>query len=167
MLAAQLREALAEVPDVSEVTLIGGRPREIHVDVDPATAGGGRPRSAASLRVRSRRRTRASTAHGSGQRRQRHATRGRQATSSRVDALRDVVVSGAAGRSVLLRDVADGHRRRCASRASYVRYHARTEGAHPAVTIAVAKRKGANAITVAHPSSRSSTRCAASCCHAI
>ncbi len=32
---------------------------------------------------------------------------------------------------------------------SYVRYHSRTEGAHPAVTISVAKRKGANAITVA------------------
>ena len=35
-LAAQLREALAEVPDVSEVTLIGGRPREIGVRLDPA-----------------------------------------------------------------------------------------------------------------------------------
>ena len=34
--AAQIREAIAEVPDVSEVTLIGGRPREVHVDVDPA-----------------------------------------------------------------------------------------------------------------------------------
>jgi multidrug efflux pump subunit AcrB len=35
-LAAQLREALAEVPDVSEVTLLGGRPREIAVELDPA-----------------------------------------------------------------------------------------------------------------------------------
>ena len=35
-LAAQLREALAEVPDVSEVTVIGGRPREIGVELDPA-----------------------------------------------------------------------------------------------------------------------------------
>src|SRR6188472_2346045 len=35
-LAVQLREALAEVPDVSEVTLLGGRPREIGVELDPA-----------------------------------------------------------------------------------------------------------------------------------
>ena len=35
-LAAQLREALAEVPDVSEVTVLGGRPREIAVQLDPA-----------------------------------------------------------------------------------------------------------------------------------
>ena len=35
-LAAQLRDAIAEVTDVSEVTLIGGRPRQLRVDVDPA-----------------------------------------------------------------------------------------------------------------------------------
>jgi multidrug efflux pump subunit AcrB len=35
-LAAQLREALAEVPDVSEVTVLGGRSREIAVELDPA-----------------------------------------------------------------------------------------------------------------------------------
>ena len=35
-LAAQLRDAIAEVTDVSEVTLIGGRPRQVRVDVDPA-----------------------------------------------------------------------------------------------------------------------------------
>src|SRR6187431_2862938 len=35
-LAAQLRDAIAEVTDVSEVTLIGGRPRELRVAVDPS-----------------------------------------------------------------------------------------------------------------------------------
>ncbi len=35
-LAAQLRDAIAEVADVSEVTLIGGRPRQLRVEVDPA-----------------------------------------------------------------------------------------------------------------------------------
>ncbi|MEQ1574105.1 MAG: efflux RND transporter permease subunit, partial [Vicinamibacterales bacterium] len=66
-----------------------------------------------------------------------------------VDALRRVVVAGAGGRSVLLGDVAevaDGD----AEPAMYVRYHSRTAGVHPAVTLSVAKRKGANAITVAH-----------------
>ena len=35
-LASQLREAIAEVNDVSEVTIIGGRPRQVRVDIDPA-----------------------------------------------------------------------------------------------------------------------------------
>src|SRR4026209_1701047 len=34
--ASQLREAIAEVNDVSEVTVIGGRPRQVRVDIDPA-----------------------------------------------------------------------------------------------------------------------------------
>ena len=34
--AAQLRESFAEVPDVSEVTVLGGRPREVGVTLDPA-----------------------------------------------------------------------------------------------------------------------------------
>src|SRR5678816_2437380 len=40
-LASQLREALAEVPDVSEVTLLGGRPREIAVELDPSRLAAG------------------------------------------------------------------------------------------------------------------------------
>src|SRR5262245_31103996 len=35
-LAVQLRDAVAEVADVSEVTIIGGRPRQVRVDIDPA-----------------------------------------------------------------------------------------------------------------------------------
>src|SRR4051812_32374824 len=35
-LAVQLRDAISEVNDVSEVTVIGGRPRQVRVDVDPA-----------------------------------------------------------------------------------------------------------------------------------
>ena len=35
-LAVQLRDAIAEVNDVSEVTIIGGRPRQVRVDIDPA-----------------------------------------------------------------------------------------------------------------------------------
>jgi multidrug efflux pump subunit AcrB len=35
-LAAQLRDAIAEVTDVSDVTLIGGRPRQLRVDLDPS-----------------------------------------------------------------------------------------------------------------------------------
>src|SRR4051812_19074251 len=35
-LAVQLRDAIAEVNDVSEITIIGGRPRQVRVDIDPA-----------------------------------------------------------------------------------------------------------------------------------
>lgn len=34
--AAQLQESIKEVPDVSEVTIIGGRPRQVSVDLDPS-----------------------------------------------------------------------------------------------------------------------------------
>jgi multidrug efflux pump subunit AcrB len=144
--AAQIREAIAEVPDVSEVTLIGGRPREVHVDVDPArlAAASLDPlRVAQAIQEANARSTGAGPVSGGG------VTRLQAGNSlDRVDALRDVVVSGAAGRSVLLRDVATVTDED-AEPVSYVRYHSRTEGAHPAVTISVAKRKGANAITVA------------------
>ena len=132
---------------MSEVTLIGGRPREVHVDVDPArlAAASLDPlRVARAIEETNARSTGTGPVSGGG------VTRLQAGNSlERVDAMRDVVVSGAAGRSVLLRDVAvvtDED----AEPVSYVRYHSRTEGAHPAVTISVAKRKGANAITVAH-----------------
>jgi multidrug efflux pump subunit AcrB len=146
-LAAQLREAIAEVPDVSEVTLIGGRPREIGVEIDPArlAAASLDPLQVADALTRANARsTAAGPVSGGGIAR---LETGRQLDS--VAALRDVVVSAERGRSIRLGDVAvvtDGD----APPASYVRFHSRESGAHAAVTIAVAKRKGANAITVAH-----------------
>ena len=59
------------------------------------------------------------------------------------------MVSAQNGRSIRLSDVArvaDGG----AEPTSYVRFYSRDGGSHPAVTLAIAKRKGANAITVAH-----------------
>jgi multidrug efflux pump subunit AcrB len=145
--AAQLREALAEVPEVSEVTIIGGRPREVRVDVDPsrlAAATLDPVRVARALDTANARATAAGPVEA-GQ----AAALQAGTYLDRVEALRNLVVSGAGSRSVLLRDVAavtdEG-----AEPTSYVRYHSRTEGAHPAVTLAVAKRKGANAIAVAH-----------------
>ena len=35
-IGAQLQESLKEIPDISEVTVIGGRPRQITVELDPA-----------------------------------------------------------------------------------------------------------------------------------
>jgi multidrug efflux pump subunit AcrB len=146
-LAAQLRDAIAEVPGVSETTLIGGRPRQLRVEVDPArlAAYGLDPlavqRAIAATNVRG-------TASG--------AVTGGQTTAVEAgtrlrtaDDVRRVVVSAGKNRSVLVRDlgqVVDGD----AEPTSYVTYQSREGGAQPAVTIAVAKRKGTNAIDVVH-----------------
>jgi multidrug efflux pump subunit AcrB len=146
-LAVQLREALAEVPDVSEVTVLGGRPREIAVDLDPARLAAAaidpvqlsRTLEAANART-------ASTGPVSGGDVVRLEA-GRHLDT--VDALRDVVISAQNRRSLRLGDVAritDAD----APPSSYVRFYSRDGGSHPAVTLAVAKRKGANAIAVAH-----------------
>jgi hypothetical protein len=44
--AAQLRDSLKEIPDVSEIALIGGRPRQLLVTLDP-----GRSRPAVLIRL--------------------------------------------------------------------------------------------------------------------
>jgi multidrug efflux pump subunit AcrB len=144
--AAQLREAFAEVPDVSEVTLLGGRPREVGVTLDPARLAAAAidplqlSRTLESANVR---------ATGVGSLSAGDVSRleaGRQLDSA-AD-LRDLVVSASGERSIRLSDVAevtDGD----APPTSYVRFYSRHGGSHPAVTLAVAKRKGANAITVA------------------
>ena len=146
ILAAQLKEAVAEVLDVSEVTLIGGRPREIGVELDPArlAAAALDPVQVSHLLEAANTRSTAAGPVSGGSVARLEA--GRHLDSAA--ALRDVVVSAQAGRSIRLGDVArvtDGD----APPLSYVRFHSRDGGARPAVTIAVAKRKGANAITVA------------------
>jgi multidrug efflux pump subunit AcrB len=145
-LGAQLREALADVPDVSEVTVIGGRPREIGVELDPArlAAAGIDPlQLSATVEAANARATGAGAVSSAGVAR---LEAGRQVAT--VDALRDIVVSAGEGRAIRLGDVAavtdNG-----APPSSYVRFFTRDGGSHPAVTLAVAKRKGANAITVA------------------
>jgi multidrug efflux pump subunit AcrB len=146
-LAVQLREALAEVPDVSEVTVLGGRPREIAVQLDPA-----RLAAAAIDPVQLSRTLEAANARATGTGAISSGDVARLETGRHletVDALRDVVVSTQHGRSIRLGDVArvtDAD----APPTSYVRFFSPNSGSQPAVTLAVAKRKGANAITVAH-----------------
>jgi multidrug efflux pump subunit AcrB len=145
--AAQLRESLAEVPDVSEVTVLGGRPREVGVTLDPARLAAAAidplqlSRTLESANSRATGAGPLSAGHGSRLEAGRHA-------ETAAD-LRDIVVSAQGERSIRLSDVAEVSDRD-APPSSYVRFHSRDRGAHPAVTFAVAKRKGANAITVAH-----------------
>jgi multidrug efflux pump subunit AcrB len=145
--AAQLREALAEVPDVSAVTVLGGRPREITIELDPAKLAAAAidpTQLARTLEAANARVTAAGAVSGGAVAR---LEAGRQIET--VRGLADIVVSAQHGRSIQLADVAqvtDAD----APPTSYVRFYPRGGGSHPAVTIAVAKRKGANATTIAH-----------------
>jgi multidrug efflux pump subunit AcrB len=147
LVAAQIHDAITEVPDVSEVTIVGGRPREVRIEIDPA-------RLAASdldplwvrraLQRRDVRGTMSGPVAGNAS-----ATLEAGDRLATVDAVRNTVVATRAGRPVLVGEVAtvvDGD----AEPTTYVRFHSRTDGVFPAVTIAVAKRKGTNAIEVAH-----------------
>ena len=145
-LAVQLRDAIAEVDDVSEVTVIGGRPRQVRVDIDPArlAAYDLDPLSVQQAITRTNVRGTASGPVAGG------GVTGLEAGSRlrTADELRNTVVTSASGRPVLVRDVADvvdGD----AEPTSYVTFQSRTAGAQPAVTVAVAKRKGTNATDVA------------------
>jgi multidrug efflux pump subunit AcrB len=146
-LAAQVHDAIKEVPNVSEVTLIGGRPREVRVELDPARLAAygvdplmvKRALGGANVSV---------TTGGpvAGNAALRVAAGDRLRT---VEDVRHAVVSSHQGRAVQVQDLAhvvDGD----AEPTTYVLFHSRESGAHPAVTIAVAKRKGTNAISVAH-----------------
>ena len=146
-LAVQLRDAIAEVNDVSEVTVIGGRPRQVRVDIDPArlSAYDVDPLSVQKAIARTNVRGNASGPVAGGM------TTGLEAGSllRTADELRNTVVTSARGRSVFVRDVAnvvDGD----AEPTSYVAFQSKASGAQPAVTIAVAKRTGTNATDVAH-----------------
>jgi multidrug efflux pump subunit AcrB len=146
-LAAQLRDAIAEVNDVSEVTIIGGRPRQVRVDIDPArlSAYDLDPLSVQQAIARTNVRGTASGPVASG------VVTGLEAGSRlrTAEELRNTVVTAGRGRPVLVRDVAevvDGD----AEPTSYVTFQSKSSGAQPAVTIAVAKRKGTNATEVTH-----------------
>jgi multidrug efflux pump subunit AcrB len=146
-LAAQLRDAVAEVTDVSEVTLIGGRPRQLRVDVEPSRLAAYQLDPIAIERAIAATNTRRAATGPVAGGRTVELEAGTHLTTA--DDVRRVVVSTSRGRAVTVGDlatVADG----AAEPASYVVHQSRASGAHPAVTIAVAKRKGTNAIDVAH-----------------
>ncbi len=144
-LAGQLRDAIAQVDDVSEVTLIGGRTRQLSVTVDPARLAvyGLDPLAVRSALLRGNARSVAVGPVGGG-------VASRVETGDRLvtaDDVGRVVVASRAGAAVRVADVAqvvDGD----AEPTSYVVFQTKVGGALPAVTLAVAKKKGTNAIDV-------------------
>jgi multidrug efflux pump subunit AcrB len=145
-MAAQLTDVIKQTPDVSEVRILGGQRRELKVTLDAARLAAFRlaPMDVAGALGMSNARLPAG----------RVSSGNREMILEAGDFLRnakeagDIVVSVSQGRPVYLRDVAQvedtGE-----EPSQYVRYGTRS-GFEPAVTISIAKRKGTNAIDVAH-----------------
>ena len=141
--ASQLQDLLKELPDISEVGIIGGRPRQITVEIDPsALAARGLDLLAVqqALAGANARLTGATVVEGNAAI---QVDTGEWPASA--EAIRRVVVGQSEGAPILLSDVAtvsDGG----GDPTDYVRQYAKSGEARPAVTLSIAKRKGANAI---------------------
>ncbi|HUO85275.1 MAG TPA: efflux RND transporter permease subunit [Thermoanaerobaculia bacterium] len=151
-IAAQLQDAIKEVPDVSEVRIIGGQQRRINVRLDQGRMAeyGIAPASLIPMLEQSNRQSRSGT-FAAGNQEVVVETGAFFQSAGDVGAL---VVAVRGGRPLYLRDVAeinDGPE----EPASYVFFGARHPEEEsleivPAVTLSVAKRKGTNATALAH-----------------
>jgi len=146
-IAGQLHDGIKQVHDVSAVEIIGGQRREIQVELNEAKlAAYGFSALEISGRLGAANRSVRAGEFDSGNRRVILET-GRLLASARD--VEDVVVGVSGGRPGYVRDVAvvrDGGE----EPSHYVRFASAADTSfQPAVTIAVSKRKGANAIDVA------------------
>jgi multidrug efflux pump subunit AcrB len=141
--AASIQETLKELPRISEVTVIGGRPRQITVEIDPAALAARRldplalQHALAAADVRTGGDETVSNAR-------RVDVEAGAWPASAAD-LRGVVAIVSNGTAVRVSDVAtvtDG----AGEPDSYVTQHPRRGEAFPAVSLSIAKRKGTNAI---------------------
>ncbi|MFM8359640.1 MAG: efflux RND transporter permease subunit, partial [Verrucomicrobiota bacterium] len=152
-LVAQVDDAVRQVPQVAETAILGGVRRQLRVQVDPARLAS-RGLSLAGLVPRLQQANR--------QFRSGELVSGNLSVAVETGAflqsaedVRNVVVGAAAGRPVYLREVADVEDG-AEEPATYV-FHGPGAGSgagvrgpeEPAVTLSLAKRPGANAITVA------------------
>jgi multidrug efflux pump subunit AcrB len=146
-IASQLDDTIKQVPDVSAVTLMGGQRREVRIGLDPAKLAGYQisPLQVAGALGLSNRRLNAGP-WNSGNREYLLET---GEFLRCADDVRNVVVGVAGDRPVFVRNVAevtDGG----AEPTEYVRMlNAASRESLPAVTLAIAKRKGTNAVEVA------------------
>jgi multidrug efflux pump subunit AcrB len=143
--AGQLRDALKEVPDISEVTLIGGRPRQVSVDLEPTTLDARGLDPMGVWQSLSRANVRQSAGQVLGAQQARPLEAGSWPTS--VAMLGETVVGESGGAPVHLADVAtmtDGG----GEPSTYVSFHGKDGRSFPAVTLSIAKRKGTNAIAL-------------------
>ena len=145
LVAGQLRDALKEVPDVSGVEIIGGRSRQVGVEIDPARlASYGLDPTVVARALQGANMKPPSTDIVSGNQ-SRLLQSGSWLTST--EAVRQVVVGAHQNVPVFVSDVAtvrDGD----AEPTSYVTFEGRDGRSYPAVTLAISKRKGTNAIEI-------------------
>ena len=144
-IAAQVHDTIKQTPDVSAVTLIGGERREIRITLAPAplAAYSLSPLQVAGALGLSNRRL--PSGHFANDNQEYLLETGEFLRTA--DDVRNVVVAAVRDRPVFVRDVAqvsDGGE----EPGEYVRYSAGHEF-YPAVTIAISKRKGTNAVKVA------------------
>ena len=142
-MAAQLQETLKELPDISEIAIIGGRPRQLSVELDPSALASRGLDPLAVQQALSRGNIRATARDIVSDNRATRLESGEWPQSP--DAVRNVVVGASGGASVHLGDVAiisDGG----GEPVDYVMQYPRRGQAFPAVTLSIAKRKGINAI---------------------
>jgi multidrug efflux pump subunit AcrB len=143
-IAAQVGDTVKQTPDVSAVSLIGGQRREVRITLDTARLSAFRlsPLQVVSA-LGSANRSVPAGAFASGNREYLLETGEFLQTTEDV---RNVVAGVAAGKPIFVKDVAevsDGGE----EPTQYVRF-SDGKGFFPAVTIAVSKRKGTNAVTV-------------------
>ena len=144
-MGGQLQEALKEVPDVSEITIIGGRPRRLTVDLDPAALSARHLDPLAVQQALTRANVRSESGSAVSDNRSTLIETGNWLTS--LDSVNSVVVGTTDGTPVHLADVAsvaDGG----GEPDDYVMHYPGRGQAFPAVTLSIAKRKGTNAITL-------------------
>jgi multidrug efflux pump subunit AcrB len=144
-MARQLREVLKELSDVSTVTVIGGRPRQVTVDLDPAALAARHLDPLAVQQALAASNNRAPAGDIVAGNRAWRLESGRWLES--IEAVTSSVVAAGGGGLVRLADVAtvtDGG----GEPDSYVMHYPRAGEAYPAVTLSIAKRKGANAIAL-------------------
>jgi multidrug efflux pump subunit AcrB len=142
-MGAQLQEALKEIPDVSEITISGGRRRQISVEIDPAALSARQLDPLTVQHALAGANIRGGAREIVSENRAMPLETGEWPQS--VDALRNMVIASRGGTPVRLSDVAaisDGG----GEPDDYVMQHTKGGQAFPAVTLSIAKRKGTNAI---------------------
>jgi multidrug efflux pump subunit AcrB len=143
-MAGQLQETLKELPDISEVTIIGGRARRVTVNLDPAALSARHLDPLSIQRALARANVRTSARGIVSENRATSIETGGWPAS--LDEVKNITVA-ADGTPVHLADVAtvaDGG----GEPNDYVMHYPRPGQAFPAVTLSIAKRKGTNAIAL-------------------
>ncbi len=146
-LATHLEDEIRTVPDVAETFVVGGQPKQFLVTLDPArlAASGVSPGEVSmALKGANARLQAGEIATGNAVQRIEVG-----AALSTVADVGSVVVGVVGAQPVFLRNVAEV-REDFGELTTYVSHAAKGEQARSAVTLSVAKRKGANATTVTH-----------------